>query len=417
MSGQLGVEMRTGDDSQLNALGEWQRYGSIIPACVVGMSLLAIHVYAIGVLMEPLQQEFGWSRAEISAGPLVTALTTLSLASFAGRKLDSLGPRKIALVGVPVFAAALALLSITVNSLAVWLGLYMLLAAASMLVFPTVWTGAVAMRFDKSRGLAMAVVLSGTGIASAAVPYLTAELLQNFGWRGAYIGLGAISFVVVYPLVLWLFDRDDTHQRHLELAAQSPQNEKGASEFRSPRYLRLAAAALIYSVGATGLAVNAVPILMEEGFSLAKAAGIVSLIGIGTIVGRAVGGALLDIFDGRLVATCCGLAAVLAAATLLLTDQSPLAASVACFLLGLAAGAEFDACAYLTTRYFPRHKFGALFGVIGALCGVGAGFSPMIANAVYDYTGSYNLVLIGIVPLFAIASALFLSLGRYPEHV
>lgn len=409
--------MQTGNDSQLSALGEWRRYGSIIPACVLGMSLLAIHVYALGVLMEPLQQEFGWSRAEISAGPLVTALTTLSLASFAGRKLDSLGPRKIALFGVPAFAAALALLSITVNSLAVWLALYAIFAAASMLVFPTVWTGAVAMRFDKSRGLAMAVVLSGTGITSAIVPYLTAELLENFGWRGAYIGLGAISFVLVYPVVLLLFDRDDTHQLHLHLAALSPQEADGLSEFRSPRYFRLAAAALIYSVGATGLAVNAVPILMDEGFSLGKAAGIVSLIGIGTIVGRAAGGALLDIFDGRLVATGCGLAAVLAAATLLMTDQSLIAASVACFLLGLAAGAEFDACAYLTTRYFPRHKFGALFGVISALCGVGAGFSPMIANAVYDYTGTYNLVLIGVIPLFAFASILFLSLGRYTENV
>ena len=134
------------------------------------------------------------------------------------------------------------------------------------------------------------------------------------------------------------------------------------------------------------------------------------------ITGRVLGGVLLDHIDGRFVAVGCGIAAMTMASILLWTDQSAAAASVACFLLGLAAGAEYDACAYLTTRHFPQRNFGALFGLIGALSGVGAGVAPMIANSIYDVTQTYQSVLLGIFPLFIIASILFLMMGPYPDE-
>jgi MFS family permease len=398
------------------AWNEWRQHGAIMPACLLGMMLLATHAYALGVMIGPLEKEFGWSRSQISAGPLVTSIVTLLLAPLAGRAMDRHGPRRIALIGVPAFAVAIALISTAGPSIVSWLALYALLALALLLVFPTVWTGAIAMRFEKNRGLAMAIALSGTGLTSALVPYLASRLLEEFGWRGAYIGLGVISFVVVFPLVALLFDRGDIHRRIVEKNAAS--SEAGPTNlFRSPRYIRLATAALIYSIGATGLAINAVPVLAEEGFTILEAAKIGGLIGIGTIIGRVVGGVLLDLLDGRLVATACGMAALLSAGILLATEQSVWGASIACFFLGLAAGAEYDACAYLTTRYFPRRIFGALFGVIGALAGVGAGVSPMIANGMYDLTGTYETALWAMIPLFTIASLLFLSLGKYPDEV
>lgn len=407
--------MSLGEPKQMGAFQEWRQYGIIMPACVLGMLLTAIHVYSIGVMIVPLEQEFGWSRAQISAGPLTTSILALVLAPFAGRALDRFGPRRIALIGVPTFAVAISLFATAGPSIYSWLALYALFAVALVLVFPTVWTGAIAMRFDKSRGLAMAVALSGTGVASAIVPFWTLRLIEEFGWRGAYLGIGAISFIMVFPLIYFTFDRDRSHSGKMDLARAQAKALGTAVGYRSPRFIRLAIAALVYSLSTTGIAVNAVPILAQEGFTLRNAAEIAGLVGLGSISGRILGGILLDLIDGRLVATGCGFAAILAAATLLMTDHSVLAASLACFLLGLASGAEFDACAYLTTRYFPRRNFGALFGVIGALASVGAGFSPMICNAVYDATGSYDPVLLGILPLFAISSLLFLSLGKYPD--
>lgn len=402
--------------NQVIAWDEWRRYGSVMPACVFGMVLVAIHAYSLGVMIGPLEQEFGWSRSQISAGPLVTSFATLLMAPIAGRLLDRHGPRKVALLGVPCFSLCIGMLSLAGPSIYSWLALYAVFAVALMMVFPTVWTAAIAMRFEKNRGLAMAIALSGTGITSAIAPVVTANLVEAYGWRGAYIGLGSLSFVVVFPLVLLLFDRDDTHKRIAQQTALIPRGAAAKNEFRQPRYVLLAAAALLYSIGATGLGINAVPILIEEGFKLSRAAEIAGLIGIGTITGRILGGFLLDHMDGRLVAVGCGIAAMMMAAILLWTNQSVGAAMAACFFLGLAAGAEYDACAYLTTRHFPRRNFGALFGLIGALSGVGSGVSPMIANAIYDITQTYQTVLWGIFPLFIVASILFLMMGPYPDE-
>lgn len=402
--------------NQVIAWGEWRQYGSIIPACVFGMVLVAVHAYSLGVLIGPLEKEFGWSRAQISLGPLVTSFATLLMAPIAGRLLDKHGPRKVALLGVPAFGLCIGMLSLAGPSIYSWLALYAVFAVALMMIFPTVWTAAVAMRFEKNRGLAMAIALSGTGITSAIVPAITAHLVEAYGWRGAYIGLGTMSVVVVYPLILLLFDRDETHKRVIQQTALIPGGPAARNEFKQPRFVLLALAALLYAIGATGLGINAVPILIEEGFELARAAEIAGLIGIGTITGRILGGFLLDHVDGRFVAVGCGISAMLMAVTLLGTDQSVGAALAGCFFLGLAAGAEYDACAYLTTRHFPRRNFGALFGIIGALCGLGSGLSPLLANAIYDVTLTYRTVLWGIFPVFIVASILFLMMGPYPDE-
>ena len=409
--------MSSDGNKQILDFIEWRRYGGNLPPALLGMTLVAVHAYALGVMIEPLEQEFGWSRAEISAGPLVTSIVTLFLALFGGRAVDHFGPRKVALIGVPFYAVALALISTAGPNLISWLLLYALLGAALICIYPSVWSAAITQRFEKNRGLALAVVLSGTGIASAIVPFLGANLIEAYGWRGAYIGMGGLSFIVVFPLVVLLFAKDQPPERPADqkLAQARPAGTKG--ELLSPKFIRLAIGGVIYSLGATGLGINAVPILMGEGFSLIAAAEVAGLVGIGTIIGRIVGGLLLDRIDGRFVAMGCALGALSAASILLATNDSTLAASIACLMLGLTAGAEYDACAYLTTRHFSPRHFAALFGMLGALFGFTSGIAPFIANSLYGFFGNYDGILWAVMPMFAVASLMFLSLGRYPDTV
>ena len=407
--------MSSNGKKQVLDLPEWRRYGRNVPPAVFGMALVAVHSYGLGVMIAPLEQEFGWSRSQISAGPFVTSVVTLLLAVFGGRLVDRFGPRRVALVGVPFYAAALAAIATAGPSIISWLMLYALLGVALISIFPSVWTAAIAQRFEANRGIAMALVLSGTGIASATVPYLGANLIEAYGWRGAYIGLGTLSLIIGFPLVLFLFARETPPERPADRKLEKIRPTGTVAELVSPKFVRLAIAGVIYSLGATGLGINAVPILMGEGFNLINAAEIAGLIGIGTITGRVLGGFLLDHIDGRFVAMGCGLGALTAVVIFMTTDQSTLAASIACLMLGLTAGAELDACAYLTTRHFSPHHFASLFGFLGALFGFTAGIAPFIANALYDFFGNYDSMLIVVIPMFAIACVLFWSLGPYPD--
>lgn len=406
--------MSVTEGHQLFDKEEWRTHGVNLFPSLIGMAMVALHAYALGVMIAPLEQEFGWSRSEISAGPFLTSVTALLLAAFGGRAVDRYGPRRIAMIGVPFYCCALAALALAGPALVTWLALHVVLAAALVMIYPSVWSAAIVQRFVSNRGLALALVLSGTGIASAVVPFVAASLIETHGWREAYVGMAMIAFVVQFPLMLLFFARSAPAAPPVSRAQERARARAGG--LISAKFLRLVIAGAVYTLGATGIAINAVPVLAEEGFATIDAAKIAGLIGIGTIAGRVLGGVLLDRIDGRYVAMGCALGALGAAAILLFTHQMVLGASLACVLLGFTAGAEFDACAYLISRHFPRDQFATLFAMLAAVFGLISGLSPLVANLIYELSGSYDALLWGIMPLFFLAGLLFLSLGSYPDQ-
>jgi MFS family permease len=408
-------------DGPASGPGEWRRHGLLLAPCTAGIVLCAVHGYSVGVMIGPLEREFGWSRAEISSGLLIISMVALFLAPFAGLAVDKLGPRRIALVGVPLYCAALASLSLATSSIAMWWLLWVFLALTNMLVLPTVWTAAINSYFEKNRGKALAIALAGTGVAAALIPPLTNALVGMYGWRGAYVALAAIMLTAVFPLVLLLFhgaaDRARAARRGgVVTATAAPLPGTPLREaFRSPRFAKLAGGALVFSIVAAALTYNAVPIVIAQGLTPTAAAGIAALVGLGSVIGRLVGGVLLDRYNARYVAGFGVLLPLVPIAILLGFKGSPEAASVACFILGLSVGLEVDGCAYLAARHFGMRSFGTMFGSINGLLLFGSGIAPIVANAVFDATRSYDLFMWGAIPMFFIASALWLSLGPYPE--
>ena len=83
-------------------------------------------------------------------------------------------------------------------------------------------------------------------------------------------------------------------------------------------------------------------------------------------------------------------------------------------LLGLAAGAELDLLAYLTSRYFGTRHYGAVFGGIYAFFTVGSGLAPLIYARVFDMLGTYRPMLAVAAIAIVVAVGLLLALGAYP---
>ncbi|MFM5931572.1 MAG: MFS transporter [Novosphingobium sp.] len=406
--------------NELFAREEWRRHGANVPACLAGMMLVSVHNYSLGAMVMPLEKEFGWSRAEITAGHFFPSLAAIIMAPLVGMAIDRVGARRIALAGVPAFCLCLALLGLAGPGLTSWLVLYFLLGVASMLIFPTVWTTAINVRFDRNRGKALAVTLIGTGVAATFVPTLTTLLIASQGWRGAYATLALLAFVIVFPLVWLLFARDERGGA-AQLAgddAVGPALHGGKpmlSELRSARFLKLAGAAFAFGLAASALTTNAVPILRSEGLDALAAAKIAGLMGIGSMTGRLLGGVLLDHMEARIVAACSMILPAIAILLLLNSDGAALPASLACLLIGLSAGAEYDACAYLAARHFGVQRFGALFGTIGGILLAANGIAPTLSNRVFDIARSYDIVLWASLPLLVLSAILFFSLGAYPE--
>ena len=396
------------------ALSEWRAGWRVLIPCVAGNVLCSAHIYTVGVMMLPIEREFGWSRATISGGLLVVALAGLVIAPLAGRAVDRLGARRIALVGIPLYCSSLALMALA-SSILEWWALWVLLALSNMLVLPFVWLSVINGYFFKSRGLAMAITLAGTGLATALYPVVTNALVGELGWRGAYMALGALAFIVVFPVTWLLFEpAAGTKQATPIVQGQGASAPDLWDQFLSLRFMKLAGAAALFSMGISALTTNAVPVLVDRGLSAGEAAATAGLVGLGSIIGRLVGGYLLDRLNGNMVGAVCALIPVVPISILLLTDGSQPWAVFACLVMGLAIGAEIDCCAYLAARHFGTGNFGTLFGTVNGLLLFGSSLAPIIANYAFDQLRSYDAVLFSLYPLYILASLAFATLGRYP---
>jgi predicted MFS family arabinose efflux permease len=404
------------------ALEEWRKHWTVVLPGFLGIMLISAHGHALGVMIRPLEQEFGWPRASISAGFLFISVMALLLGPLVGRAVDRLGARRIGMFGVLFYCAMLACLSLANSSIYSWWALWLLVAIGSMTILPVVWISVINGYFFLSRGLAMAIALSGTGMGAAIWPFLTNTLVDEFGWRMAYVALAAIGAAICFPITWLLFREAGPGASSAAEPGASPANRQepaaasGPSvceQVASPRYVKLAATAIIFSIASCALTNNFVPVLIGEGLSPGAAAATAGLLGIGSIAGRIVGGFLLDRLDGNKVAAVSVLLPIVPTTILLLTDQSQGWSALACLIMGLSVGAELDCCAYLSARHLGTRNFGTLFGAINGMLLFGAGLGPLGANAVYDVTRSYDLVLYALIPLFVITAILFLSLGSY----
>ncbi len=396
---------------------EWRRSWPVVLAAAAGMALSTANVYSTGIFMGPLQDAFGWSRTQISAGLLIGSAIAVVCSPLIGLAVDRFGPRRIGIAGAIAFCAAWALFSTAQPSIWTWWGLSTLLATASLGVSPTIWTAAISSLFFKSRGLALAVLLCGIGVGSAVTPVLSSALVSSLGWRGAYLGLAGIWAVVVLPLLFLLFTSAKDRDRVAPPAASTgPATLLGLdarSALRSSRFVKLALSGFILAGVGGGIAINMVPIMMSLGETRASAAGLAGLLGLTSMVGRLSVGFLLDRFNGNIVAAVVALIPVPALLILLSMPDSPVVLVTAILALGLALGGELDCLAYLTSRHFGLRSFGTLFGTIGGAMALSVGMAPVLINYVFDRNGSYELVFWIAIPLCLAASALVGTLGKF----
>jgi predicted MFS family arabinose efflux permease len=280
-----------------------------------------------------------------------------------------------------------------------------------------VWTTAVAYAFDKERSLAIAFTLGGVSFALIVGPPLAEAMIAAFGWRWAFVAMGA-SWGIVSLLLAVPFLRD--RERSMVVAASSsgdgdPEGLSVREALRSGPLLRIALATFITMLLGVGIQVHQVPILTAGGTSRQHAAYLVSLGGLAGVAGKIVTGWLMDRTNAGLVGG--ATLAVSAIAYGLLTDAVrtvPLTV-LAMVVIGYAAAAKLQICAYMTTRYAGMRNFGTIFGFMSSLIALGGGLGPFVAGLVFDTFKTYDPLLYAAVGGTLLSAAMLVGLGNYPS--
>jgi len=401
---------------------EWRRYWPLVAAATAGMSLAALWTSSFGLMLEPIQKELGWTRAEISTGPVLVSVMTVCFGTLLGLVVDKVGPRIVVLVDVTVLCAMIALLSQVGSDIWQWWAIWTVIGLCCA-ILPTLCVMPTTQTFNLGRGLAMAIVLSGSGISSFVVPNLGNWLLEHYGWRDTFFYLALIWYVVVFTLML-LFLRVP-RRATAPAASPTPEEAQAPAEelpgltakqgFTSLAFYKLLFATIIANFVSIAIILNLIPILRSTGLEPATAPSVMSLIGIFTIVGRLIGGALIDRFDARFIAAGTSFLVFTLPGMLLAFPGNITTSIVGVVVAGLMGGALTPCIAYLASRHFGPRAYAALYATIMAAMSLGVGLGPLCANLVYDSTQSYELVLWAALPMFTIGALLYLSLGRYPD--
>lgn len=404
------------------AWSEWRAHWPVVVAAMLGFSFASLAPASLGLFIEPLSAQFGWKRAQIALGLTLYAVFAVPLSPLAGALVDRRGSRGIAIAGMALTICAFAGFSLANGSVSQWLGLWLFYAIVALLIKSTVWTAAVSRLFSASRGLSLAVVFCGTAISQTLAPLLARWLIDDYGWRNAFlslaIGWGGIAFILV---VFFFFDtrgRGDEKRLHAEKSSIVRPVLEGLSfkeALQSAPLRKVALATVLTCTLMGGLILHQVPILAERGLSRETAAFLAASAGFASLFGKLCTGWLYDRSQSGWIG---GVSLCLPAlACSLLLQRSPSFALLVCGMLvvGYASGAQLQLTTYLTSRYAGLRHFGKIFGVMASLMAFGVGVGPVIAGSVFDHFGSYALLLRSGIPVGLLCGALVARLGPYPE--
>jgi len=373
--------------------------------------------FTFGVLLAPISREFGWNRGTVSSAIVVGLWMTGIATPFVGRLVDRFGIRPVALPAIALFSLATASVALVPASPAAFTALYALMGLGAAGQTPLIYAKAISARFDEKRGLALGIAMAGVGLGAAVVPQFAQALIGVAGWRGAYAGLGGLTFALAFPAVALFIGRQAPAPPVSDVLAQNRSATQmpgltGYQAVRTATFWRLAISFFIVAAATGGAIAHIVPLLTDRGVSPQTATRLLTLAGLALIAGRLLAGYLLDRVFAPYVTAAFFLAPLIGIAVLLVASE-PQPAAIGTLLVGIGLGAEVDLIAFLLSRYLGMRSFGEIYGYFFAIFMLGAGLGPFAMGVSFDRTGSYKLMLVCFGLALAPASLMMLRLGPY----
>lgn len=383
--------------------------------------------YSIGAFVNPLVEEFGWTRQDILSAQLFITVPTIFTSAAVGWFADRHGVRYLILTSQALFGLSFFALGIFLDSLTTLYTIYFLMAVGAGGTVGIGFARLLSERFDRQRGLALGIAMSGTGLCGFLVPPYATWAIEQFGWRGGFAALGLLPLLISLPLSWrYLHDRPRdaaapvaaTHlSRSGEAAAGGADALPGLSlggALRNYRFWFMSVGLLVCSGVVTAFVTNIVPLLQEQGQPASRAALAASVFGISVLLGRIAVGYLIDRYFAPWVGAALMFPAAAGVLGLAALDPGIGLSIAVVFIAGLAAGAEVDLMAYLCSRYFGLREYGRIFAGLYIAFAIGPGvFVPLFGRA-RDVTGGYDPGLYGVAAGIALFGVLLLLLGPYP---
>lgn len=401
-------------------------YGWRIVAVGFVSLLLAggIGYYTFSAFIIPISNDFGWSRAEISLAMTVASLVGLA-APLVGMWVDRYGARSVMAAGALITGGAFALLGFS-TSLWYFYAFYFFMALGQLGALNIPIARVVSSWFDKKRGLAIGITLSGFGIGGLTMLPLASYLISVLGWRMAYHILGLIILIVLTPLSMLVIrerpaemDLSPDGKTSEEMQTKTPLTDELqasatwtlSSALRTKTFWLITGALSLTFLGTGAIIAHLVPFFQDQGISHQMASTILALaIGV-SVFGRVTAGYLVDKVPIKYMVMLCFLLQIGGLALILLGTGSMAVVWAFVVVFGLGIGGIFALEPLLVSQYFGLISFGAIYGGLWAFITIATATGPFIAGYIFDVTGNYDMAFILSILITSIALILIFLLG------
>ena len=406
------------------------------PKIFYGYWMIAISVLCLGIFsgcgvgvfslfLNSLQSEYGWGRGEIMLAFTIFFLLTGVAAPLVGSIVDRYGVRGVIAVGSLITGLSFISLYFLHNLWHYYVAYFFIgagMSAHGQVPSSTMITN----WFVKKRGTAIGIMSTGIGLGIFVVAPLVGFLIPTFGWRVAYLALGIIPLVLL-PLAIFvvrtrpadkgLYPDGVTSPEEVAEIEVSSQTTKGLSlkvALGTMAFWLVSITFLFNGFSSLGANQSLVPHLQDAGFPVALAAGAMTLLGLGSAIGKFFFGWLCDKIKAK--QACAISFALLATGTILLMQidsSTPLAVAwLDAFLLGLGAGGWLPTMSMLVSRNFGLAYYGAIFGMVSLFQAIGGSAGPLFSGYMYDTMNTYIWAFIVFLCLYAVAVPAVLAVRR-----
>ena len=360
--------------------------------------------YSFAAFFGAFQSEFGATRGDVALVFSVAAFLWFLSGAPGGVLADRLGARPVALAGALCLGAALWLASRASSLTMVYVTFSVGIGIGVGLVYvPSV--GAVQPWFEKNRAFASGLAVAGIGAGNIAGPLLAAWAIERYGWRGAFQLLAVTLCAVGVAAALAL-------QRKKSERSVSPEGTGLRDALKGAPYWLLYASLVLTCIPLFVPMVHLGPFAQDAGFSEKEGVALVSLIGLGSLLGRFTIGGFADRV-GRVPS----LALMYAGLGVMLLVWWVAAAYWLLALFALVFGMCYGAyVALLPTIVMDRYGPRAVSGIIGFLytgAGLGTLVGPWLAGVAFDATGSYSIPMLAGAACAFLAAACILPLMKH----
>jgi MFS family permease len=375
--------------------------------------------YAFSLFVKSLETDFNWRRGEIMLGFSVLFLASGLVSPFIGRLITHYGERKVISIGAIVMGVGIALLG-SITNIWQYYVFYALvgIGVAGMGTIPA--SSLVSKWFNKRRGLAIGIMAFGVGMGGfVAAPVVAGTLIPVFGWRAAYLILGAVTCLLIIPATLLVIKASKPADMGLypdgiepvkEIVQNKPTStlpskltEKAA--LVAPAFWLIAISVVLSQFSMVGVSQNQVPFLVDIGFPTQMAAGALGFLALMSAVGKLGFGWLCDHMKAK-YASAIGFALQVIGIVILLNinKESPdIMLWAFAFTMGLGIGSWLPTMSMLVSQNFGLIVYPTIFGIMTLCQCIGASTGPAVTGRLFDIMGNYKLAFLIVLGLYAIA--------------